>query len=491
MRPSFSFALAAALGLSAAALPAIAADEAGQKIYQAASKSMVAVKYTYNGETQQQDLIVPGLVVGADGLVMISMAAVPIQLPDEQMVKFKIIIPHLDRDNEEIDAEFQGRDQRCSVAFVKAKIAPPTTAPATGPAKEQTPPPVWTPIKFTEEKPAIGDTVYSVGMLPRSGGYHTFLAKSLVASFLRGPVKQVMVSGGSLATAGAPVFNADGQAIGIVNDSSIRELFLDDTVRDPEMAQMASMSQMTVHHTYIPTSEFAAALANPPTPQHPVPMAWSGLPEFVISGLGKNDAALFGLENQPVVQITDILADSPAEKAGLKKKDVIVKVDGEPLERGDIPEEAAMIMHRKLMMKKPGEVVTFTVVDAKGKPPREVKLTMEPEPKQSNAAERYWNEELGFGVREMVLLDRYMLKLKKTEKEGVLVTALKEGSSAGSAGLRPEDMITQVNGQPVNSLGAFKSAYEDFRKAHEHDAIVMVVRRPTGADETVRIEPPQ
>jgi serine protease Do len=208
------------------------------------------------------------------------------------------------------------------------------------------------------------------------------------------------------------------------------------------------------------------------------------------TGLSRNDAEVFDLVNTPAIQINDIFPDSPAEKAGLKKKDIIIGFEGKPLERGDQPEELPSILRHKLTQHKPGDVVTFTVMSGKGQPPHDVKVTLEPQPKPQYLAQRYWSEDIGFGVREMVLLDRYGLKLKKDEKNGVLVTVLKEGGSAGSAGLRPEDMITQINGQPVTSLDGFKSAYEDFRKNHEHEAIVLVVHRVSG-DETIRIEPPQ
>jgi S1-C subfamily serine protease len=241
---------------------------------------------------------------------------------------------------------------------------------------------------------------------------------------------------------------------------------------------------------FMPTAEFMIGLQSPPSAGHPVPLAWSGLPEMLLSGLKKDDAALFNLNNQPAVQINDILPDSPAEKAGLKKKDVIIKYEGEALERGDEPEELPMILRHKLIQRKPGDVVTFTVIGSKDQPPHDVKVTLEPQPKRDNTAQRYWNEEIGFGVREMVLLDRYGLKLKKSDQNGVLVTVLKEGASAATAGLHAYDMITQVNGQPVTNLASFKSTYEDFRKDHEHEAIVLVVHRG-GSDETIRIEPPQ
>jgi S1-C subfamily serine protease len=535
------FSLAAAVALAAfSARPALA-DEQAQAIYDKVSPSLVAVQFTYAGETVQRDFIVPGIVVSDSGLVMIPINLVG-QMPNEQLTKFKIIIPHLDRDSEEVDATFQGRDERAEVAFVKAgapkaadtekpeKEKADKKADKTGdekdkddadkdekagkvakagddkdkmddaktedekpaPKAEPKPPaaPIkWTPLAFSDEKPNVGDAVYTVGMLAKSGGYHTFLTKSMVAAQLRGPVKQTMVSEGGLGSPFAPVLTADGKAVGLVNYSATGELLLDDTKQDQEAAQAKFLSELSTNKYYKVGSEFSFALADPPTPGHPIPLAFSGLMEM--SGLGKNDAALFGLEDKVAVQINDILPGSPADKAGLKNKQVITLVDGKPIERGDMPDAAVGILERMLLKMNPGDVVTFTVIDAKDKPAHEVKMTLAPYPKREITAERYYTDEIGFGVREMVPLDRYRLKLKKDDKDGVLVTTLKQGGSAGNAGLRPNDMITKINDEPVTSLEVFKNAYEDFRKNHEHDAIVLQVHRVGGTDETIRIEPPQ
>jgi serine protease Do len=479
--------IAAALAMLAAApLPLRAADNANpptatEAFYDRVTPSLVAVQFTYVGETLQKDFIVPGIVVDDQGLIMIPLSAVNDQIPDEQLQKFKIIIPRQDADNEEIDAEFQGRDERCDMAFVKPKASTSTTA-----ATKRS----WTPIHFESVPSAVGDAVSSVGLLPKSAGYHTIYCPAVVSANLRGPVKQVRVAGGGLAAPQAPVFNADGKAIGIVLYQPPAELDLDDDVKNQQQAISRLLASSASNRYFMPTSEFAIGLQSPPTPGHPIPLAWTGLPEQLLSGLRKNDAALFNLANQPAIQINDILPGSPAEKAGLQKKDIIIKYEGEALERGDQPEELPMILRHKLIQRKPGEVVTFTVISGKDQPPHDVKVTLEPQPKRENLAQRYWSDDIGFGVREMVLLDRYGLKLKKGDADGVLVTVLKEGSSAASAGLHPYDMITQVNGQPVTDLSTFKSAYEDLRRDHEHEAIVLVVHRG-GGDETIRIEPPQ
>jgi serine protease Do len=497
-RRSALLSLTLAAAFAAAACPVFAADPAApaagipddvfaQKLYDQVSPSLVAVKFTYVGETLTHEFIVPGIVVSHDGLVMVSLAAISDVFPDEQIKKFKIIIPELKTDNEEIDAEFQGRDERSDMAFVKARLPGDSTLPTTGPSKAAAAR-VWTPIHFEQLPTTIGETVYSVGMLGKTGDYHTFLTRSLVASHLRGPIKQVMVSGGSLSSPGAPVFNSEGKAIGVVGLQAPAELSLDDEVHDQRMSTYHMLSEMATNRFFIPTNEFAMGLADPPTPGHPIALPWLGLPE--LTGLSKNDASLFGLANQPAIQINDLFPGAPAEKAGLKRGDVIVKFNGKPLERGDQPDELPVILERKLAQFKPGDVVTFTVTTGKDKPTHEVKVTLAPYPKRANEAARYWNEDIGFGVREMVPLDRYVLKLKKKDKDGVLVTILKEGGAAASAELRPGDMIIEVNGQPVTDLDSFKSVYEGFRKDHPHEAIVMLVHRGN-SDQTIRIEPPQ
>ncbi len=450
---------------------------ATQQFYDRVSPSLVAVQFSYVGETVQRDLIVPGIVVRSDGLVMIPLSSVGEQIPDEQLKKFKIIVPRQNVDNEEVDAEFQGRDERCDMAFVKAK-----------PAADDKTTHVWTPVEFTNAPLQVGDQVSSIGLLPKSGGYHTIYTSDIISANLRGPIKQVRVASGGLASPQAPVFNADGKAVGITLYEPPAELNLDDELKTQQQAAMRLLSASAVNRYFMPTSEFMIGLTEPPTPEHRVPLVWTGLMEQ--SGLTKNDAALFNLTNQPAIQINDIMPDSPAEKAGLKKRDVIIKIDGKPLERGDQPDELPAILYHHVLQHKPGDVMTFTVITGKGNAPHDVPVTLEAQPKREITAARYWNEDIGFGVREMVKTDRYVLKLKKTEKDGVLVTVLKEGGSAGSAGLHPHDMITQVNGQPVTSLDQFKQVYEDFRRDHEHDAIVLVVRRG-GGEETIRIEPPQ
>ena len=86
-------------------------------------------------------------------------------------------------------------------------------------------------------------------------------------------------------------------------------------------------------------------------------------------------------------------------------------------------------------------------------------------------------------------MDSYARKLPSDTK-GVVVSVLKPQGSAAAAKLAREDLITEMNGKPVENLKQFQESYETFRKEKKNEAIVLVVLRE-GNTQTIRIEPPQ
>ena len=440
--------------------------ELARKLYERVSPSLVAVQFVWETELGRRELVGAGVVVGEDGLVMISIATVDLRIPDEQMKDFKIIVPRFDKDNEEIDAVFQGRDERTNLAFVKTKE-----------------PQKWTPITFEEASVTVGEPVLSVGLLPKDAGYKTYLMQSDIAAQLRGEVPQIMTSGG-LAAVGSPVLNVKGQAIGFVNFQSDQAAFLN--MNDPRNP-LSSVTNPPIF--FVPTRDFITGIKKPPVagtlPKYP----WLGIPQQAMTGLNKDVAEELGLKDQPAIELGDIIKGTPAERAGLKKGDVIVKVNGEPLERGDAPEELPMILVRQLRCMNVGDEVTLSLMRTKDEPLTDVKVSLEERPMMPNLAKRYYAEDLGFSVRELVFIDRYQRRLKDDAK-GVVVTLIKPQSAAQSAKLGMNDMITEMNNEEVKSVEEFKKAYEAFRKEKPREALVLVVQRE-GNTQVIRIEPPQ
>lgn len=437
-------------------------------IYESATESLVVVQFTWASEVRKLELSAAGIVVDKDGLVMASLAAFNPQFPDEQLVDFKIVIPHADRDQEELDAEFLGRDERWGVAYVRAK------------AKRD-----WKPLAFTDAQTEVGETVYSVGMLPRAGGYKTYLATGTVSAHIQEAVPAVLTLG-ALAPVQSPVFNAEGKAIGLVSSTAGQTPYLSTGQKDlDDRSQLIAITNPP--RFWVPSSEFTPGLTDLPKAGEPLKLSFLGVREM--KGLARDVAEYYGLANQPAIQLGDIVPGTPAAEAGLKRGAIITKFNGKPLERGSETDDLPGILARTLMRAKVGEKVTLTILPGREQPTQDVTVTLGERPKRANTAKRYYAEDLGFGVRELVFDDVYERKLA-TDEKGVAMTIVRPQSAAANAQLGGDEMITQLNGKPVTDLATFRADYETFRKDKPKEAVVLVVKRE-GREDTVRIEPPQ
>jgi serine protease Do len=437
-----------------------------RKLFERVTPSLVAVQYVWESELGRRELTGAGVVVGDDGLVMTALALFDLRIPDAQMKEFKIIVPSQTSDAEEIDAEFQGRDERSGMAFLK-------------PVKAHQ----WPKLQFEDVKVNVGDRVYSVGLLPKNAAYKSYLTSGTVSTTLRGELPQVLVVGGGLASIGSPVFNADGKAIGFVNAQPEQQAFLNADFRSSLVAVMNPPIFFT------PASDFKPSLADPPVAGQRMKLPWVGIPQQAMAGLNKDVAESMGVKGQPAIELGDIIPDSPAEKAGLKKGMIVLKLNGKPLERADEPEELPGILGRKIRQMKVGDTVTLSVLTGKGEPLKDIAVKLEERPRGANLAKRYYAEDIGLSVREIVFMDTYVRKLASDAK-GVVVSMIKPQSSAAAAKLQINDLITEMNGKAVEGLDDFKTRYQAFRQDKPREAIVLVVLRE-GNTQTIRIEPPQ
>jgi serine protease Do len=240
---------------------------------------------------------------------------------------------------------------------------------------------------------------------------------------------------------------------------------------------------------FVPSRDFLQSLSDPPVAGKTMKLPWLGVPQQAMAGLNKDVAETMGLKDKPAVELGDIIPGSPAAKAGIKPGSVIVKVNGQPLERGDEPEELPMILMRQIRRMKIGDTVKLSLIESSGKEPKDVDVTLTERPPGANLADRYYAEDMGFSVREIVFIDTYARKLP-AEQKGVVVSLIKPQSSAATARLQREDLITEMNGKPVEGLESFKKMYEGLRKDKPKEAMVLVVVRD-GNNQTIRVEPPQ
>ena len=191
------------------------------------------------------------------------------------------------------------------------------------------------------------------------------------------------------------------------------------------------------------------------------------------------------------VVIEEVQPDSPAEKAGLKRLDVIVEFDGEHV-------RSARQFGRLVAETPPGRTVKATVMrDGRS---QDVQIT----PSEGRGARVWMNGDPLRGMRgDLGRLGDYLpsfdfnfnfdlpgalsgrrLGVTVNEltdqlaqyfgaKDGLLVTSVMDGSAASRAGLKAGDVITSIDGRPVRSR---HDLLRSLRDADKDELTIGIVR---------------
>lgn len=191
---------------------------------------------------------------------------------------------------------------------------------------------------------------------------------------------------------------------------------------------------------------------------------WLGV---VIQDLTPALAEEFGLKKSEGALVAEVLKNSPADKAGLKQGDVIVKYNGKSIKN-------ASELRTFVGLTRPGTRVNLEVI-REGKP-LVLKVTIGEYPKEariSSASPEISDllEKLGFKVE--ALTPEIAKELGYAVRHGVIISAVAPGSPAAMADLRPGLLIEEVNRKPVKSLSDF---YEALALSKETGRVLLLVR---------------
>ena len=163
--------------------------------------------------------------------------------------------------------------------------------------------------------------------------------------------------------------------------------------------------------------------------------------------------------------VADVMAGDPADKAGLKIGDIITAIDGKKVkDTHDLLMIVASIPIGKkveIQALRDGKSSIFHVLVAERKDAEEVA-------RKSNVPGGYY----GMTVSEITAEIAEYLGL--SDKTGVVVTAVRTGSPADTAGVRPQDIILQVNKARVSSLKVFR---QEMSKKGAMEKVLLLVKR--------------
>jgi len=160
-------------------------------------------------------------------------------------------------------------------------------------------------------------------------------------------------------------------------------------------------------------------------------------------------AEALDLETAQGALVTEVEAGSSAERAGVEAGDVVVELNGRPVEGStDLRNSVGLVRagsEVKLVVLRDGRRRTITAVVGE-------QQATAAAPGEGATIDRL----AGAEFRDMRSGDP-----EYGQTEGVLVARLAEGSPAANNGLRQGDVITAVNRRPVTSVAELTSAIED------------------------------
>ncbi len=350
-------------------------------------------------EPEQERYTVPaqgsGFVISADGLIVTNNHVVA--GVDRITVRFL--------DGREADAEIVGLDPKTEIALVRVDLEG------------------LRPLELGDSDDVLpGDWVVAIG---NPFGLEHTVTVGIVSAKGReigtGPYDDYIQTDAAInpGNSGGPLIDIRGRVIGI------------NTAINPAANTIGFAIPTSIARVIIPQLERDGFVTR----------GWLGVG---VQRITREIAETLGLESRRGALVSQVTPGGPAEAGGLRRGDVIVSLDGRPIE--DLLELPRTVAKAPLGSKmtlgilRDGEPYIVEIVIGK---------LEEPERPPRVAARRSGSRDFGLRVQELTPALRQRLGVR--DAGGVVVEAVEPGGSAARAGLQPGDVLLEVDRQIIRS----------------------------------------
>jgi Do/DeqQ family serine protease len=188
-------------------------------------------------------------------------------------------------------------------------------------------------------------------------------------------------------------------------------------------------------------------------------------------------AESLGLERPRGALVTGVVAKGPAEEAGLSVGDVVLAINGQQIENVDA-------MGYRLDTVGVGQTARMELLSRGKKRELDVALILPPETVPRDEIDLPRNSPL-FGAKIANLSPAVTQEIGLPgDKEGVVVTRVARNSPAAFNGMRPGDIVREVNGEPVKRTGDLRDIttkrYNAWQFVVERKGRILVFERDGG-----------
>ena len=177
-----------------------------------------------------------------------------------------------------------------------------------------------------------------------------------------------------------------------------------------------------------------------------VSRAWLGVQ---IQDVTPELAKAFDLKQAKGALVSGVLSESPADRAGIRRGDVIVEFAGEEVNN-------ARALPRMVAKAAIGKEAKVRIL--RNSRPQEIAVTLGEMKKEARVAPNE-RDESGFrlGVRVRPLTKGEVLRQDVKDGQGLQIIAIQPGSIALKGGLRVGDIIIEVNGKTVDTVESLRT----------------------------------
>jgi serine protease Do len=188
-----------------------------------------------------------------------------------------------------------------------------------------------------------------------------------------------------------------------------------------------------------------------------------------IQNLTADLADHFGIKDRQGALVSDVVKDSPAQKAGIKRSDVIIAYNGKKV-------ADATALRNLVADTRPGTTVEVTVVRDKAEKVLKVAVSEQPEARKVIKKVERDNALKGVSVQDLTPDLRSSLNIPD-DVTGVVVAAVASDSVAQGL-ITQGDVIQQVNGREIGSVRQFEEAASGIKVK---DTVLLLIYRNGGS----------
>lgn len=346
----------------------------------------------------------------------------------ENTDEIKVIL----KDGHEYEATIAGRDPSTDVALIKIEPDEPLPALELGTSRE---------VKVGQWVMAIGNP-FGLGHTVTTG---IVSAKGRVLG--SGPYDDYIQTDTSInpGNSGGPLLDLDGRVIGI-NTAILQG------------GQGLGFA--------IPVKLAAGIIAQLKEDGN-VTRGWLGVSIQEIEG---EVASYYGLSGPKGVMIVEAFKGDPADKAGLKAKDIILTIDGKKVQ--SLKDLTGIVASQRV-----GEKVKVTFLRKGKEKTAKVKIAKR-EDRRTAGAQGVGSGDSDLGIDIATVSPSIAKRYNLADTQGVLITGVNPRGKGSKVGLVHGDIIKEVNHRPIKNEDDYFEALEGIKAGEQVD--MLIIRRGLG-----------